>query len=172
MRTHTLTHIHTHTHTYTAWPHPAAVYSGSWDMSIRMWDTEIGTCSRHMLGNKAVSAISFSHVGNLLATAHNDRAVRIWDPRMKDAEVVKLTLRSHAGWVTDVAFSPTLPNTLASTSHDGTVKLWDIRSKIPLHTLQTHTDKVLSLDWYNDSNVLSGGADRQLRTHAIRSAPA
>jgi WD40 repeat protein len=37
-----------------AWPHPAAVYSGSWDASIRMWDTSVGTCTNHYLGNKVM----------------------------------------------------------------------------------------------------------------------
>lgn len=151
-----------------AWPHPNAVYSGSWDMSIRMWDTSTGTNANTWHGNKAVSGMSFSLLGNLLATAHHDKSVRIWDPRMKDGEVVKLTLRSHKSWVTDVEFSPEMSHTLASTSHDGTVKLWDIRAKVPLHTLRPHTDKVMCVDWYDSANLLSGGADCLLRTHAVR----
>lgn len=44
-----------------------------------------------------------------------------------DVEVAKSLLRSHKGWVTDVAWSPASAHLLASTSHDQTVKLWDIR---------------------------------------------
>lgn len=150
------------------WPHIAAIYSASWDMSIRMWDTQKGTVNGTWLGNKSIASLSFSQPGNLLATAHNDKSIGIWDPRLKEAEVMKMRLRSHEGWVTSVAFSPRDPHMLASGSHDRTVKLWDLRSQMPLHTVTTHTDKVLSVAWYGGDFVLSGGADCKLASHCIR----
>lgn len=153
------------------WPHIAAIYSASWDMSIRMWDTNKGTVSGTWLGNKSIASLTFSQPSNLLATAHNDKSIGIWDPRLKEAEVMKMRLRSHEGWVTSVAFSPQDPHLLASGSHDRTVKLWDLRSQLPLHTISTHTDKVLSVAWYGSDFVLSGGADCKLASHCIRKQP-
>jgi len=150
------------------WPHPAAIYSGSWDMSIRLWDAHKGVTAGAWLGNKSISSLTFSQPGNLLGTGHNDKSIGIWDPRLKEAEVMKLRLRSHEGWVTGLAFSQHDSHLLASASHDRTVKLWDLRSQLPLHTIAIHTDKVLSVAWYGSDFVLSGGADCKLASHCVR----
>lgn len=49
---------------------------------------------------------------------------------------------------TGVSWHPYSPHAqIASGSHDGTVKVWDLRSSLPLFTLTHHTDKVLCVDW-------------------------
>lgn len=152
------------------WPHPSAIYSGSWDHSIKMWDVKTGVCSNTWHGNKVVNALSLSPHINLLASAHNDTFVRVWDPRQKDKEAIKSTLKSHTGWVSDVAWcnSKSFPHLLVSTSYDGTVKLWDVRSMIPLHTMEAHTDKALCVDWHQNQ-IISGGADNMLHSFAVDS---
>jgi ribosome biogenesis protein len=59
-----------------------------------------------------------------------------------------------------------------SGSYDGTVKMWDLRSSMPLHTLQAHTDKTLAVDFHAGGSgagvsLVSGGADNQLQLHRI-----
>ena len=56
---------------------------------------------------------------------------------------------SHKAWVSSVQWSQSNAYQLASTSHDGTVKIWDIRSSNPLHTVRTFSkeEKGLSLLW-------------------------
>jgi WD40 repeat protein len=59
-----------------------------------------------------------------------------------------------------------------SGSYDGTVKMWDLRSSMPLHTLQAHTDKTLAVDFHAAGSgagvsLVSGGADNQLQLHRI-----
>ena len=51
-------------------------------------------------------------------------------------------LKSHTHWVSAVAWHPSSPFHLLSASYDKTVKQWDIRATVPLHTLTAHTDKV------------------------------
>jgi len=81
---------------------------------------------------------------------------------------MKLRLRSHEGWVTGVAFSQQDSHLLASASHDRMVKLWDLRSQLPLHTIAMHNDKVMSVAWYGSDFVLSGGSDCKLASHCVR----
>jgi len=115
-------------------------------------------------------------------------------------DVAELSLRSHKGWVTGVSWSRerllsskfysqaflTSAYLLASSSHDGTIKLWDIRAKVPLHTMVAHPDsKALCIDWHGGcvvififidfkhlllprSHLLSGGADCKLQTHLLK----
>ena len=58
-----------------------------------------------------------------------------------------------------VKFSENNPHLLASGSHDSTVKIWDLRSKIPIFTLKEHSDKVLCLDWSSNEILATGSAD-------------
>jgi ribosome biogenesis protein YTM1 len=107
-----------------------------------------------------------------LASGHNDNIIRLWDTRSSDAEAMKLTLRSHRGWVSGVIWRPNDAHTLASSSYDGTVKIWDIRSSIPLHTLNNvHAgEKALAIDWNINTtataaDIYTGGADNKLAHH-------
>ena len=160
---------HSQAVTALVWPHSSAIYSASWDYSIRQWDPTTGANVSTWRGNKAISGLSFSLEANVLASAHEDNAVRIWDPRAAEAEVVKLTLKSHKAWVTGVGFCPTQPHLLASCSRDKTVKMWDTRSSVPLHTLSAHSDKVLCLSWMQDGKgLVSGGADCHIKSHIVK----
>jgi hypothetical protein len=91
-------------------------------------------------GNK-IGGIDISSDGRLLATASNDRTVRIWDLRALgmgsngdgkgtaakspiDADFAPLAQHAHGLVAQSVAFSPTDPRTLASSSSDDTVRMW------------------------------------------------
>jgi ribosome biogenesis protein YTM1 len=78
--------------------------------------------------------------------------------------MVSRNLLSHKGFVTGVCWNSKFEYHLASSSNDGTVKLWDTRSTIPLHTLKDHTDKVLCVDFNRSGDIiLSGAADANVK---------
>lgn len=149
-----------------AWPHPNAIYTGSWDQSIRMWDANAARVVSSWNGSAMIACMDFSSPGNIMATGHNNKTIRIWDPRSSGQEVMKLVLRSHTGWVSSVAFSPTSPHHLISGGYDTAVKLWDIRSKVPLHSIKEHGEKVLATHWLTSDRLASGGADKKVLTHS------
>jgi THO complex subunit 3 len=73
-------------------------------------------------------AIAWSPLGNWVATGSGDRKLRVWNPER--AHVKNSTdLRGHTTSVERVAWNPVREAELASCSLDGTVRIWDIRSK-------------------------------------------
>jgi ribosome biogenesis protein len=104
--------------------------SGSWDHSIKSWDVERQECVVTLNGSKVVACLDTSyHSEGIVATGHPDCNIRLWDVRTNGKEKSSLAVSdktfrpSHKEWVTAVQWSPQNPYHLASTSHDGTVKV-------------------------------------------------
>ena len=75
-----------------------------------------------------------------------------------------LCVISHKTWVSSVHWSPANPFVLASSSHDGNILLWDIRSSLPLYTISAHSkgSKALCLALTKD-RIFSGGSDCDIK---------
>lgn len=55
--------------------------TGSWDHSLKVWDIERADCILALNGSRVVTALSRSFNSDVVATAHPDCAVRLWDMR-------------------------------------------------------------------------------------------
>ena len=99
--------------------------SGSWDGTVRLWDTSTGAEVAVLEGHtRLVRSVAFSPDG-LLASGSDDGTVRLWDTSA-GAEVA--VLEGYTRGVESVAFSP--DGLLASGSWDRTVKLWDVSTVV------------------------------------------
>lgn len=153
-----------------AWGHEhfnhghSTLFTSSWDHSIKAWDVESQNEILALNGSKVVTSLGRCCNSNVVATGHPDCSVRLWDTRMingGDGNIFDGTLRpSHKSWISSVEWSPKDAFVLASSSHDGSVKIWDIRSSIPLHTVLAHDKghKSFCLSFTNES-IFSGGSD-------------
>ncbi len=94
------------------------------------------------LFRQAVTAIAISPDGTLLASAYRDQ-IHLWD--LTQARRIQV-LRGHHHWVSSLAFhpkrglAPELPSkgnspTLASSSLDQTIRLWDLETSKTIATL-------------------------------------
>jgi ribosome biogenesis protein YTM1 len=146
------------------------IITASWDHSIKSWDLESQNCILTLNGSKVISCLDKCHNNsNVVATGHPDCAVRLWDMRVSkggagnadEVNVFDGTLRpSHKSWISGVQWSPSDPYCLASSSHDGTIKVWDIRSSLPLHTVRAHDKESKGLCLaFTESYIFSGGSD-------------
>jgi WD40 repeat protein len=71
--------------------------------------------------NAAVNTISFSLNGQTIATASEDKTIKLWNREGK----LLHTLKGHKAAVNSISFSPD-GQTIASASEDGTVILWNL----------------------------------------------
>jgi WD40 repeat protein len=80
-----------------------------------------------------VMRVRFSPDGRMLATASDDKTVRLWD--VTSHKMIAM-LTGHTREVTAVTFSPD-GRTLVTTSRDGTIRFWDPDpTRVSIHNCQ------------------------------------
>ena len=142
------------------WKTDDQLLSVGWDHCIRFWDVNTGLNPQTLTANKVILTCDFSQDNNLIVTGSVDKFIRFYDPRTADGTVLKFTLSSLNGWVSDVMWSSGNQNHVMSGSYDKMVALWDIRnSKGALTDLQRHTDRVMCVNSSKPGYYMSGGAD-------------
>jgi COMPASS component SWD3 len=149
----------------------ALAASASADGSVKIWDLQDGfngssSGARRMLSpiqtcvghSRGINDVCWNPLSPLLATASDDKTVRLWDAVTSDALV---EFRGHDNFVFCVDQHHAM---VVSGSFDETVKLWDIRSGDCVSTLPAHSDPVTAVSFNRDgTTVCSASHDGLIR---------
>ena len=131
-----------------------AIASGSWDKTVKFWDTDTGKCIHTLAGHNAfISDIDFNPYGNQIASADNQGFIKIWN---SDTGKEIRTLDGHRRVVSCIKFSPD-GRRLASACDDRTVKIWDPNSGDLLLTLESIAGYPKCLAFSENANRLAVG---------------
>ncbi|KAI3641302.1 hypothetical protein MIR68_000664 [Amoeboaphelidium protococcarum] len=160
------------------------IVSASIDNTIRIWDLEIQSAQQIINCDHSVLCADVHPMSGMLVAGCSNGDIRVWGQSSGDhdefTQIVKMS-RAHSSWVGSVKWNPSTQYNFASSSYDGSVKLWDVRSRSALSVFHSgssahvqtlgnldNVDKVFSVDW-NRGIMVSGGEDAVIRSKNISS---
>ncbi|CAG7845892.1 COMPASS-like H3K4 histone methylase component WDR5B {ECO:0000303/PubMed:19567704} Short=AtWDR5B {ECO:0000303/PubMed:19567704} [Serendipita indica DSM 11827] len=145
-------------------PDGSRIVSGSYDTTIRLWDSDSGEpLGQPLQGHRGpVKAVAFSPDGSRIVSGSTDYTIRLWDAYT--GQPLGEPLRGHNDWVHSVAFSPE-GSQIVSGSEDKTVRLWDAETGEPLgKPLRGHDGWAIAVAFSpNGSRIVSGSGDYTIR---------
>lgn len=147
-------------------------YSVSQDHTIKTWDLVTARCVDTKTTSYSLLSLVQLPKLNLLACGSSARHITLHDPRIgSSSKITQQQLIGHKNFVVSLDTCPENEYMLCSASHDGTVKVWDIRSSSPIYTITREdpnvikgvNDKVFSVKWAKGVGIISGGQDKKVQ---------
>uniref|UniRef100_A0A3P8UAR3 Notchless protein homolog 1 n=1 Tax=Amphiprion percula TaxID=161767 RepID=A0A3P8UAR3_AMPPE len=140
--------------------------SGSGDTTVRFWDLTTETPHHTARGHTHwVLSIAWSPDGKKLASGCKNSQICLWDP-VTGSQIGK-TLTGHTKWITWLCWEPLHLNPecryLASSSKDGSIRVWDTVLGRCEKILTGHTQSVTCVKWGGDGLLYTSSQDRTVK---------
>ncbi|KAJ3358546.1 hypothetical protein GGF32_000324 [Allomyces javanicus] len=152
-------------------PDSRTVASGSGDATVRVWDLDTATPKATLKAHTNwVLCVAWSPDGNTIASGGMDGLVCLWDARSAKGTATKplAILKGHRDAVTCLAWEPMHANAacsrLASGSRDGTVRIWDTKSRTTEFALAQHTKAITCVKWGGEGLIYTASRDCSIKT--------
>jgi len=143
--------------------------TGGSDRKVKIWEVDRGSCNEvaTLSGPTAsVMCTRFDMSEKMILASSNDNACRIWslsDHRLRH------TLTGHTGKVYSAKFLGSDSSKIVSGSHDRTLKIWDLRSKVCTKTIfaGSSCNDLVTAD-NAGATIISGHFDKKIRFWDVR----
>ncbi|KAG6395141.1 hypothetical protein SASPL_145780 [Salvia splendens] len=146
--------------------HSSLIAGGYADGTVRLWDSEKGTCETTLNGHRsAVTILRYNKLGSLLASGSKDCDIILWDVI---GETGLFRLRGHRDQVTNLVFLDSSKK-LVSSSKDKFLRVWDLETQHCVQIVSGHHSEIWSIDIDSSERYLvSGSGDLELRFYSIK----
>lgn len=136
--------------------HGETIVSGSYDKTVRVWDTSTGECRWVFTGHKEkVYSVVLDPKYNRCISGSMDSSVKMW---CLDTGSLLSSLDAHTSLVGLLDLSP---STLVSAAADGLLIVWKRDTGELLHILEGHRGAITC--FYNDDDKIVSGSERTLK---------
>ncbi|KAG8525521.1 ribosome biogenesis protein ytm1 [Bacidia gigantensis] len=164
-------------------------YSTSQDHTLKTWDLTTSTCVDTRITSSALLSVAALQSLNLVAAGKSPRDIILIDPRASATTVSAMNLRGHSQAVVSLDIDPDSAYGLVSGSHDGTCRIWDVRSSKSgkdgrvgacTYTIDRESLKdqgrngiregvqVFGVCWDKDIGIVSASADKRVQINRGR----
>jgi WD40 repeat protein len=142
-------------------PDGKTIFSGSWDGTIRLWDTDGYLQGQPFTGHDdEVNSAAFSPDGKTIVSGSDDKTIGLWNTSGKP---IGQPLKGHESGVSSVAWSPD-GKTIVSGSYDGMIRLWKTSGEPIGKPFKGDQGSVYSVAWSPDGKIIvSGSYDKTIR---------
>jgi len=119
-------------------PDTSYVLSGSWDHTVKVWDSQSQRLRFECDGfSDWVTCSSFNPDGRKILSGSYDKTLRIWDQRTQGSVGVLVGTNS---WVQSCSWQT--ENLILSSDYNGEVRVWDTRAMTCLQVVKHHEKRV------------------------------
>lgn len=146
-------------------PDGKRVACGSQDGMVYVFDVATSALLNKLEAHTMpVRAITFTENGAALVTGSDDGRMNVYDTSSgaEASSSLVASLTGHTDWVLSVAAHPADDTALATGSSDKKVKLWDLRRRECIQTLENHTEPVWCVAYNGDGSKLASVGDDAL----------
>ncbi|CAK7218827.1 ribosome bioproteinsis protein ytm1 [Sporothrix eucalyptigena] len=170
-------------------------YSAGQDHALCTLDLTTGQVVSTVATSHSLLSLAAARGGSVLAAGNAARNIVLVDPRASVATTAVMTLRGHVNKVAALAASPDNEYSLVSASHDGTCRIWDLRSSrkaVDGDSAESTTSiseavfvidregregkrplagegvKVFDVAWSSSWGIVSGGEDKRVQINRGR----
>lgn len=138
--------------------------TGGSDRKVKVWEVGRGSFENTATlqgSSLSITSASFDMSEKLILAASNDEACRIWS---LTEQRLRHTLTGHTGKVLSAKFFSADSSKIVSGSHDRTLKVWDLRSKVCTKTIfaGSSCNDLVTSD-IAGTKIISGHFDRKVR---------
>ena len=139
-------------------PDSKYIASSSLDRTIRVWDTNTGTCIQSLKDHTSwVRAVAWSPDSKYIASGSDDTTIKVWDATTENCIH---TLEGHTSIVWSAAWSPDRKY-IASGSFEE-IKIWDAVTGACINTLTGNTYGINSVSWSSDGKHIIGSSNNKI----------